>query len=34
MQKLRVDSYNLDIEVITSSPEGVAEIYANGGYWL
>ena len=28
VQKLRDDSYNLDIEVITSSPDGIAEIYA------
>jgi hypothetical protein len=28
MQKLREDSYNLDIEVITASPEGVAELRA------
>jgi hypothetical protein len=31
MQKLREDSYNLDIEVITASPDGVAELCANGG---
>ena len=31
VQKLKDDSYNLDIEVITSSPEGVAEICAKGG---
>ena len=30
-KKLREDSYNLDIEVITDSPEGVAEICAKGG---
>ena len=28
VQKLRDDSYNLDIEVITSSPDGIAEICA------
>ena len=28
VQKLRDDSYNLDIEVITSSPNGIAEICA------
>ena len=28
VQKLRGDSYNLDIEVITSSPDGIAEICA------
>jgi hypothetical protein len=31
MQKLRENSYNLDIEVITASPEGVAEVCAKGG---
>jgi hypothetical protein len=31
MQKLRENSYNLDIEVITCSPEGVAEVCAKGG---
>jgi hypothetical protein len=31
VQKLKDDSYNLDIEVITSSPEGLAEICAKGG---
>lgn len=30
-RKLREDSYNLDIEVITDSPDGVAEICAKGG---
>jgi hypothetical protein len=30
MEKLREDSYNLDIDVITSSPEGVAEVCARG----
>jgi len=34
VQKLKDDSYNLDIEVITSSPEGVAEICAKGGLGL
>jgi hypothetical protein len=38
MQKLREDSYNLDIEMITASPEGVAEVCAKGvlalGLWL
>ena len=28
LQKLREDSYNLDIEVITTSPDGVAELCA------
>lgn len=28
VQKLRVASYNLDIEVITSSPDGIAEVCA------
>ena len=31
LQKLREDSYNLDIEVITASPDGVAELCAKGG---
>jgi hypothetical protein len=31
MQKLRENSYNLDIEVITASPEGVADVCAKGG---
>jgi hypothetical protein len=31
VQKLKDDSYNLDIEVITSSSEGVAEICGKGG---
>lgn len=30
VQKLRVASYNLDIEVITSSPDGIAEVCAKG----
>ncbi|CAO2194429.1 unnamed protein product, partial [Urochloa humidicola] len=30
VQKLREDSYNLDIEVITSSPDGIAEVCAKG----
>jgi hypothetical protein len=30
MQKLRGASYNLDIEVITSSPDGTAEVRAKG----
>jgi len=34
VQKLKDDSYNLDIEVITSSPEGVAKICAKGGLGL
>jgi hypothetical protein len=38
MQKLRENSYNLDIEVITTSPKGVAEVCAKGvlalGLWL
>jgi hypothetical protein len=34
MEKLREDSYNLDIDVITSSPEGVAEVCARGGHRL
>jgi hypothetical protein len=29
-KKLREDSYNLDIEVIIASPEGVAEVCAKG----
>jgi hypothetical protein len=32
VQKLRGDSYNLDIEVITSSPDGIAEVCAKGNY--
>ena len=31
LQKLREDSYNLDIEVITDSPDGVVELCAKGG---
>ena len=31
LQKLREDSYNLDIEVITASPDGVVELCAKGG---
>lgn len=31
LQKLRDDSYNLDIQVITSSPDGIAEVCAKGG---
>ena len=31
LQKLREDSYNLDIEVITASPDGMAELCAKGG---
>ena len=31
VKKLREDSFNLDIEVITSSLEGVAEVCAKGG---
>jgi len=31
VQKLRDDSYNLDIEVITCSPDGVAEVCAKRG---
>lgn len=30
VQKLRVASYNLDIEVITSSPDGIAEVCTKG----
>ena len=30
MQRLREDTYNLDIDVITASPEGVAELCAKG----
>jgi hypothetical protein len=30
VQKLRAASYNLDIEVITSSPDGIAEVCAKG----
>jgi hypothetical protein len=30
VQKLRGASYNLDIEVITSSPDGIAEVCAKG----
>ena len=31
LQKLREDSYNMDIEVITTSPNGVVELCAKGG---
>jgi len=31
LQKLREDSYNLNIEVITASPDGVAELCVKGG---
>jgi hypothetical protein len=31
IQELRGNSYNLDIEVNTASPEGVAEVCAKGG---
>jgi hypothetical protein len=30
MQRLREDTYNLDIDVITASLEGVAELCAKG----
>jgi hypothetical protein len=30
MQRLREDTYNLDIDVITASPEGVAKLCAKG----
>lgn len=30
LEKLRADSFNLDIEVITASPDGVAELCAKG----
>ena len=31
LQKLREDNYNLDIKVITASPDGVVELCAKGG---